>query len=182
MLLTRQKRSGVYRKNSKLILPVDTVKNYHLDRTFFQSQIVDGEFFPKKEYRVDGKKIETITALYKLLLEKGWSEETCFDAEWNPNNPSIGQSPATALLVQEIFGGNIIRYAWKKQVHYFNRITGKNFDLTSQERYDHPFDDYDGCVEVGISKKAATFLKRKRYSHEECRNLCVERREANGAK
>ena len=111
VLLTRQKRSGVYRKNSKLILPVDTVKNYHLDRTFFQSQIVDGEFFPKKEYRVDGKKIETITALYKLLLEKGWSEETCFDAEWNPNNPSIGQSPATALLVQEIFGGNIIRYA-----------------------------------------------------------------------
>ncbi len=77
------------------------MKNYHLDRTFFQSQIVDGEFFPKKEYRVDGKKIGTITALYKLLLEKGWSEETCFDAEWNPNNPSIGQSPATALLFRK---------------------------------------------------------------------------------
>ena len=25
-------------------------------------------------------------------------------------------------------------------------------------------------------------IKEKRYSHEECRNLCVERREANGAK
>lgn len=173
VLLTRQKRSGVYRKNSKLILPVDTVKNYHLDRTFFQSQIVDGEIFPKKEYRVDGKKIETITALYKLLLEKGWSEETCFDAEWNPNNPSIGQSPATALLVQEIFGGNIIRYAWKKQVHYFNRIAGKNFDLTSQERYDHPFDDYDGCVEVGISKKSRDILEKKKEILMKNAGICV---------
>ena len=47
-------------------------------------------------------------------------------------------------------------------MHYFNRITGKNFDLTSQERYDHPFDDYDGCVEVGISKKSRDILEKKK--------------------
>lgn len=38
----------------------------------------------------------------------------------------------------------------------------KNFDLTSQERYDHPFDDYDGCVEVGISKKSRDILEKKK--------------------
>lgn len=48
VLLTRQKRSGVYRKNSKLILPVDTVKNYHLDRTFFSHKLLMASFFPKR--------------------------------------------------------------------------------------------------------------------------------------
>ena len=38
-----------------------------------------------------------MTKLYELLLQKSWTEETCFDAKWNPNNPCIGQSPATAL-------------------------------------------------------------------------------------
>lgn len=163
VLLTKQKRSGVYKQNSKLILPVDTVKNYHLDQTFFQPEIDGCTIRPKKEYFIDGEKIETITSLYKLLLEKGWTEETCFDAKWNPDNPCIGQSPATALLVQEIFGGEIIRYKWKKRVHYFNRIDRKNFDLTSQERDAHPFgDNYDKCTETGISKKSRDILERKK--------------------
>ena len=94
-------------------------------------------------------------------LSRGY--ETCFDAKWNPNNPCIGQSPATALLVQEIFGGEIIRYKWKKRVHYFNRIDRKNFDLTSQERDAHPFgDNYDKCTETGISKKSRDILERKK--------------------
>ena len=162
VLLKKQKRSGVYKCNSKLILPVDTVKNYHLDQTFFLPETGDGEISPKEEYFVNGKKIETITSLYKLLLEKGWTEETCFDAVWNPDNPCIGQSPATALLVQKIFGGEIVRYTWKKRIHYFNRINGKNFDLTSQERYDHPFDNYDKCSEIGISKKSRNILENKK--------------------
>ena len=163
VLLTKQKRSGVYKQNSKLIFPVDTVKNYHLDQTFFQPEIDGCTIRPKKEYFIDGEKIETITSLYKLLLEKGWTEETCFDAKWNPDNPCIGQSPATALLVQEIFGGEIIRYKWKKRVHYFNRIDRNNFDLTSQERDAHPFgDNYDKCTETGISKKSRDILERKK--------------------
>jgi len=163
VLLTKQKRSGVYKQNSKLILPVDTVKNYHLGQTFFLPEIDGCTIQPKKEYFIDGKKIDTITSLYKLLLEKGWTEETCFDAKWTPDNPCIGQSPATALLVQEMFGGEIIRYKWRKRVHYFNRIDRKNFDLTSQERDAHPFgDNYDKCTETGISKKSRDILERKK--------------------
>ena len=162
VLLKKQKRSGVYKCNSKLILPVDTVKNYHLDQTFFLPETGDGEIPPKEEYFVNGKKIETITSLYKLLLEKGWTEETCFDAVWNPDNPCIGQSPATALLVQKIFGGEIVRYTWKGRIHYFNRINGNNFDLTSQERPYHPFDNYDKCSEIGISKKSRSILENKK--------------------
>ena len=64
--------------------------------------------------------------------------------------------------MQKIFGGEIVRYTWKKRIHYFNRINGKNFDLTSQERYDHPFDNYDKCSEMGISKKSRNILENKK--------------------
>ena len=162
VLLTRQNRSGVYKGSSKWILPVDTVKNYYLDKTFFSGQISGCKILPQREYSANGEKIETITSLYKLLLEKGWNEATCFDAKWDMNNPCVGQSPATALLVQEIFGGEIFRYTWKKRVHYFNRINGNSFDLTSQERGCHPFDNYDGCTEKGISKKSRDVLEKKK--------------------
>lgn len=49
----------------------------------------------------------------------------------------------------------------------------KNFDLTSQERYDHPFDDYDGCVEVGISKKSRDILEKKKDILMKNAGICV---------
>ena len=58
-------------------------------------------------------------------------------------------------------------------MHYFNRITGKIFDLTSQKRYDHPFDDYDGCVEVGISKKRRDILEKKKDILMKNAGICV---------
>lgn len=57
VLLTKQKRSGVYKQNSKLILPVDTVKNYHLGQTFFLPEIDGCTIQPKKEYFIDGKRL-----------------------------------------------------------------------------------------------------------------------------
>lgn len=49
----------------------------------------------------------------------------------------------------------------------------KIFDLTSQERYDHPFDDYDGCVEVGISKKSRDILEKKKDILMKNAGICV---------
>ena len=77
-------------------------------------------------------------------------------------NPSVGQSPATALLVQELFGGEIVRYTWKRRTHYFNRINGKNYDLTSQERHNHPFENYDKCTKIGLSKKSGDKIREKK--------------------
>lgn len=161
-LLTRQKRSGVYKHSSNLILPVDEVKNYHLKKSFYHPENAECAILPNKECYIETKRIEDITSLYKALLDKGWTEETSFDVNWDESNPCVGQSPVTALLVQEIFGGEIIRYSWKKKVHYFNRINGENYDLTSQERYYHPFTNYEMCTEKGISKKNGAILIEKK--------------------
>ena len=161
VLLTRQERSGVFKLGSKPILPVGTIQNYHYHKSFYSSDGRVSDVIPQKEYYADEKKIDSITTLYEILLQKGWTEETCFDAEWNQLNPCIGQSPATALVVQEIFGGTVVRYSWKKRVHYFNRIAGQDYDLTSQERFDHPFDNYAECNDIGISKKSRSKIEEK---------------------
>ena len=162
VFLTRQRRSGVYKGNQNLILPVDTIKNYHLKKSFYLPPVCDCEPLPQKKCCVGTEEIKTITMLYQLLLEKGWTQETCFDAKWTPLNPSVGQSPATALLVQELFGGEIVRYTWKRRTHYFNRINGKNYDLTSQERHNHPFENYDKCTKIGLSKKSGDKIREKK--------------------
>lgn len=162
VFLTRQRRSGVYKGNQNLILPVDTIKNYHLKKSFYLPPVCDCEPMPQKKCCVGTEEIKTITMLYQLLLEKGWTQETCFDAKWTPLNPSVGQSPATALLVQELFGGEIVRYTWKRRTHYFNRINGKNYDLTSQERHNHPFENYDKCTKIGLSKKSGDKIREKK--------------------
>lgn len=161
VLLTRQERSGVYQKGSKLILPANTIQNYHFSKSFYSSDSCSCNLVPEKKYYADGKEIDSITKLYELLLQKGWTEETFFDAKWNPNNPCIGQSPATALVVQKIFGGTIVRYRWKKREHYFNRIADKDYDLTSQERIEHPFRNYSDCNFVGISKTSSARIAEK---------------------
>ena len=39
--------------------------------------------------------------------------------------------------------------------------------------YDHPFDDYDGCVEVGISKKSRDILEKKKDILMKNAGICV---------
>lgn len=160
VLLARQIRSGVYKPRSKPILPIGTIQNYHYNMSFYSSDD-SVNLIPIKDYYAGGKRIDSITTLYKLLLQKGWVEETSFDAEWNPFNPCVGQSPVTALVVQEIFGGTIVRYPWRKRIHYFNRIDGIDYDLTYQERIDHPFDKYSECHDIGISKKSRGIIDQK---------------------
>ena len=63
--------------------------------------------------------------------------------------------------MQKIFGGTIGRYHWKKREHYFNRIADKDYDLTSQERIEHPFRNYSDCNFVGISKKSSARIAEK---------------------
>ena len=98
--------------------------------------------------------IDSINTLYALLLEKGWSQESSEnEAKWAPRNPCTYQSAATALLVQDLFGGEILRYNRKDKSHYFNYIDGVYVDLTSQEYREHPFTQYEKCTDGGIGKK-----------------------------
>ena len=81
-----------------------------------------------------GKTITNITGLYSLLLETGWSKETCANKSvWNEENPTVGQSLVTALLVQKCFGGEVHYFTLSKRTHHFNFINGCYIDLTFEE-------------------------------------------------
>ena len=133
VLLWRQYRSGFSSPWTK-ILPVNTICNYHYRDTFFSSCPY---FSPRPRFSIrtnDGKEVVNLVGLYSLLLEKGWTKETCLnEIFWDEANPAVGQSAVTALLVQKCFGGEIFYFDYSKRKHYFNRIKGCYYDLTYEE-------------------------------------------------
>jgi len=69
------------------------------------------------------------------LLRLAWRRETSSPAvhdRWRPEDPGVGQDAITALVVQDLFGGELLRaevdgYGF----HYWNRLPdGRAFDLT----------------------------------------------------
>ena len=87
-----------------------------------------------------GKLLKNNVTLEELetLLEKAWSRATSADPkEWSRQNPSWGQCAVTACVVQDHFGGTLLRVdAWIIGVgdpigHYFNKLPdGTTVDLT----------------------------------------------------
>ena len=67
------------------------------------------------------------------LLNMSWCLETCspgLQDKWNSDNPSLGQCAITALVVNDFFGGEIMRCMASSGSHYYNLIDGKIVDLT----------------------------------------------------
>ena len=157
VLLSRQKRSGVYESKHDQILPIKTIQNFQHYNEYYTSDVTK-DLLPIKMVRyLDENKeehlIESIDTLYTLLLEKGWTRETCEqDDLWNEKNPCVAQSQVTALLVQKIFGGEIFRYKRANRWHCFNKINDVYYDLTSQENGKNPFDKYSACKDKDIPK------------------------------
>ncbi len=67
----------------------------------------------------------------KILLSKVWSKETsATPTEWSNANPARGQCAITALIVQDLFGGKLVRGIVCGESHYWNRIDSSDVDLT----------------------------------------------------
>lgn len=68
-------------------------------------------------------------------LGRHWSRDTSADsARWSPENPSHGQCAVTALVVQDHFGGELLRARVDGISHYWNRLpSGAEVDLTRQQ-------------------------------------------------
>lgn len=159
-LLTKQERSGVRKPCDEIILPMNTIRNYHFEKSFTPLQEKYCEVLPIRECYAGKEKIESLKSLYRHLIEEGWTRGTCFGKiTGNQSSLCAGQSAATSLLVQEIFGGEIVRHEWKDYVHYFNRINGRNYDLTMQE-LPNPV-DYTKLDKVGKPKKSIDRIARK---------------------
>ena len=67
------------------------------------------------------------------LLNCSWNKETCSPGlrdKWDETNPSLGQCAITALVVNDYFGGKIMRCMTSSGSHYYNLIDDKIVDLT----------------------------------------------------
>lgn len=70
-------------------------------------------------------------------LKKAWCRATAhpsYQKNWTKNNPSYGQCCVTALLIQDLYGGNICECKVQNKRHYVN-ITpnGELLDFTAEQ-------------------------------------------------
>ena len=59
----------------------------------------------------------------KKAFRRSWDEKTCYPLlrnEWNENLPEVGQCAVTALLIQELYGGDIAFNI--RRNHFFNHL------------------------------------------------------------
>ena len=73
---------------------------------------------------------------FKELLSECWNKDTCSPGlkdKWSEDNPSLGQCAITALIVNDYFGGKIMRCMSSSGSHYYNLIDDKIFDLTVEQ-------------------------------------------------
>src|SRR5215831_5105784 len=64
-------------------------------------------------------------------LRKSWSLVTA--RQWTVENPAAGQCNVTALLVHELFGGELLKTNLPEGDHFYNRIDGQRHDFTDSQ-------------------------------------------------
>jgi hypothetical protein len=97
-------------------------------------------------------------------LNRHWRAETSFwPDEWTPARPSVGQCAVTAMIVQDRFGGDVLRTLNGGVVHYWNRVDDVEVDLT-RDQFDTWAPDAD-VVTVdrrGLASSGPTIATRHR--------------------
>ena len=92
-------------------------------------------------------------------LASAWSPRTA--STWTPANPAKGQCSVTAIAVQRIAGGDILKTPTPDGLHFYNRIGGVRFDFTagqfaqSPEYRDLPSDADDALSDTSPEQVAA---------------------------
>lgn len=79
----------------------------------------------------------------QAIIRSGWSSESCDPVDlqdWSPQNPARGQCAVTALVLQEILGGELLlaevlnQDGSRQGVHFWNRLAGGlEVDLTREQ-------------------------------------------------
>ena len=73
---------------------------------------------------------ENIVRIEQSLLNC-WSIKT--SSKWTSENPYKGQCGVTALVINDFFGGEILKTEVENQWHFYNRIAGKRYDFTVKQ-------------------------------------------------
>lgn len=64
-------------------------------------------------------------------LSKAWSLDT--SSKWSAERPALGQCSVTALVVQDVFGGKLLKTPVGGSWHFYNLVDGRRFDLTAEQ-------------------------------------------------
>src|SRR5258708_53300 len=69
------------------------------------------------------------------VFQECWSRDTSYDPEkWTPENPTHGQCAITALIIQDLLGGDLLRAKVNDADHYWNRLPdSRELDLTRDQ-------------------------------------------------
>ena len=89
---------------------------------------------------------------YELFasLKTAWSTES--STSWSAENPAKGQCSVTSLIVQDIFGGTILKTKTYGGTHFYNLIDGVRWDMTvSQFDRPIPFEDRPATREEAMA-------------------------------
>jgi hypothetical protein len=92
------------------------------------------EWYNDLEKRLESANINW--SIIREILEKKWCPETAYrKKDYSPELPSRGQCYVTSLLINHLFGGEIIngKVKYNGESHYWNIVNGKGVDLTSDQ-------------------------------------------------
>ncbi|MGG2066069.1 hypothetical protein AB1279_15055 [Bacillus sp. S14(2024)] len=65
------------------------------------------------------------------ILFQSWSIET--SSKWTSDNPAKGQCGVTALVIHDLFEGEIMKTKVSEGWHFYNIINGKRYDFTASQ-------------------------------------------------
>ena len=103
------------------------------------------------------------------IFEKTWSEET--SVKWNPENHACGQSAVTALVANDVLGGEIVATQVGEDIwHFYNLFDWGRHDFTAAELTE-PVEYSDALCQRDDVIDAAGFEKFKILKHTTIRYL-----------
>lgn len=88
------------------------------------------------------------------VLRECWSRET--SSVWSLENPARGQCSVTSLVIQDRFGGEILKTRVGEQWHFYNLVGGVRRDFTA-DRFPAPvtYDDLSASREEALADTSA---------------------------
>ncbi len=98
------------------------------------------------------KTLATPLDLYRAI-SCVWSTDTSSPTDaWSPSNPAQNHCSVTALVVQDLFGGEILSTRTSGGTHFYNLIDGRKWDLTvSQFAEPIAYDDTPSSREAALA-------------------------------
>jgi hypothetical protein len=116
-------------------------------------------------------------------LKTVYSVDTCYKSDvkkWTKDNPSIGHCAISALIIYDLFGGEIYKTKVGRSTHYFNILNnGEIVDVTA-EQFSNPI-SYDNTIKVNettLKKNVSErynllFTRFMEVKNDKYRNTCV---------